>query len=194
MRISEDNIQFGKVARETDGLAAEQSQHRPTSTWLYKLKLWFTSLVGLVVFFVIYGMCQSGLETLRRDSRMRHEASYAAPERNPSSPNAISVTARGLNAAPGAIVCQNYTTVTHMFRLYSASWTDHMQDVLTKGQSQLLRGESTPEPDPSMFGCILVETGTAMQLDPGNTVPVVTVRLGNGKYFKGVTMAPMIVQ
>jgi hypothetical protein len=106
--------------------------------------------------------------------------------------NFVSVVARGASVVPYAIVCPNSDTVSLMFDLYVAHWTDARQDALTNGQSRLLHGQPTPEPDLKLYGCALLPPGTPMMLERGNIVPVVTATLPNGTTIRGVTLAAMI--
>jgi len=175
---------------------------RPLISVLRTLKTLFVSVSSGLVLLIAAGIClqtsreaSSGSQSSEEapiGSRVVRPAPQPAPPINPSHPNATEVTASALSAAPGAIVCQDYATVQLVFRIYTAHWQDSLQDRLTKGQSKLLRGESSPEPVPEVYGCMLVPPGTSMLQDPGNVVPVVTFKRSDGSYFKGVTMAPMI--
>jgi TPR repeat protein len=107
-------------------------------------------------------------------------------------PKFVAVTARGVSVVPGAIVCPNHDTVSLIFDLYVAHWTDTLQDVLTNGQSRLLRGQPTPAPDLKSYGCALLSPGTPMMLERGNIVPVVTSKLPDGTTIRGVTLGAMI--
>jgi hypothetical protein len=118
--------------------------------------------------------------------RQRREAEEA------KKPKFVAVTARGVSVVPGAIVCPNHDTVSLMFDLYVAHWTDTQQDALTNGQSRLLRGRPTPAPDLKLYGCALLPPGTPMMLERGNIVPVVTATLPDGTMIRGVTLAAMI--
>lgn len=102
------------------------------------------------------------------------------------------VTAKALGFAPGAIVCADYQAVGVVFHLYSNAWAERAQDSLTRGQSKLLRGDAAPEPDPQSYGCALIPPGTTMRFHSGNVVPVVTVRMPDGKTIKGVTLPEMM--
>ena len=107
-------------------------------------------------------------------------------------PKFVPVKAVKLPVVPGAIVCADHDTVALMYDLYSAHWSDTMQDKLTNGQSQLLRGKATSAPDLEAYGCSLILAGTPMTLERGNIVPVVSVKLPNGKVVRGVTLQAMI--
>jgi hypothetical protein len=110
------------------------------------------------------------------------------------SSNTAVVIARGFSVVPGAIVCPSYDIVDMMVNLYVAHWTDIQQDRLTHGQSRLLRGESTPEPTPELYGCALIPPGTQMILERGNIVPLVSVTLADGRVVRGVTSPAMIAK
>jgi hypothetical protein len=101
------------------------------------------------------------------------------------------VVARAVGPTPGAILCADYQTVSVLLHLYSLHWEQSAQDTYSNGQSQLVRGKAMPAPDPAEFGCILVEPGTTMQLETGNTVPIVDVQLPSGKTARGVTLPTM---
>jgi TPR repeat protein len=107
-------------------------------------------------------------------------------------PKFVSAKAVKLPVVPGAIICADHDTVALMYDLYSAHWSDTMQDKLTNGQSQLLRGKATSAPDLEAYGCSLILAGTPMTLERGNIVPVVSVKLPNGKVVRGVTLQAMI--
>jgi len=110
-------------------------------------------------------------------------------------PNAA---AKSLTAAPGAIVCDNLATVRLVFDLYAAHWEDRVQDALTKGQATQLRGQSSPVPNPSAYGCSLLTPGTPVQVlnsDAFTTgIPRVVAKLPNGKPIRGVTLPSMLAK
>jgi TPR repeat protein len=129
---------------------------------------------------------QEQIESAARERRQR-EAEEA------KKPRFVTVTARGVSVVPGAIVCPDYNTVNLMFELYATHWADTYQDVLSNGQSRLLRGRPAPAPDPKFYGCALVPPGTPMILERRNIVPVVTVKLADGTTIRGVTSPAMFV-
>lgn len=104
------------------------------------------------------------------------------------------VRAVKLRVVPGAIVCPDHETVVLMYDIYTAHWTDTMQDRMSNGQSELLRGRATPAPNLEAHGCSLFPAGTPMTLERGNIVPVVSVKLPNGKVVRGVTLQSMITK
>jgi hypothetical protein len=108
-------------------------------------------------------------------------------------PNVAAVTARGVSVVPGAIVCPDLNTVDLMFDLYANYWSDAMQDTMTHGEAQLIRGEPAPKPQFEMYGCALLAPGTRLTMESGHVVPVVTAKLPNGKTIRGVTLPSMIV-
>lgn len=97
------------------------------------------------------------------------------------------VVAKAIPMVPGAVICPNYRAVNLMIDWYIAHWHDSFQDAVTKGQSQLLRGESTSKPQLTRYGCALAPAGTPMTLEIGNVVPVVTATLPDGSTVRGVT-------
>ena len=122
-----------------------------------------------------------------------HEGSASSETANKAS-RPIAVVAKGLGAAPGAIVCPDMDTVVLMFHWYSDHWSDAMQDALTQGQSKLVRGAPTSSPPLSRYGCSLIKPGTPMMLERGNIVPVVSAKLSSGKAIRGVTLGDMYVK
>jgi hypothetical protein len=192
MRISGDNLQFHKSTRDggkTDigGAIRAKPKGKAVFNIVKTVLIWLGAAIAVAV-----------ATTLIEPSRQQLSESgvkvqpEARREINPSSPNATVVYATALNAAPGAIICNDYATVMLMFQLYTRHWTDRFQDAVTKGQSRLLRGAAAEEPDPGFYGCLVVQPGMAMLQDPGNDIPVVTVQRDDGSFFKGVTMAPMV--
>jgi hypothetical protein len=108
------------------------------------------------------------------------------------SPAVEKVTARGLTAAPGAIVCPSLNKVIFLFHQYAIHWEDASQDALTGGASRTIRGDPTPAPDPALYGCTLVPPGTPMLMQKSNGIPAVEAKLVDGSIVKGVTLDGMI--
>jgi hypothetical protein len=127
-----------------------------------------------------------------REQSRSMPSSPSSPVAVPQSPNQILATAKAVGVAPGAIVCPDHATVAFMYRWYVDHWTDVMQDRFTAGQSQLLRGAPTSAPPPERYGCALLPPGTAVLLERGNVVPVVSAKLANGKTVRGVTLPAMV--
>jgi|SRR5208283_701408 len=104
--------------------------------------------------------------------------------------------AKSLNAAPGAIVCQDLETVGILFRLYSEHWEEAAQDRLTQGSSRQLRGEPAPAPDPSLYNCHLLAPGTPVRVENADAFttgfPAVTAQLPDGAVIHGVTLPSML--
>lgn len=100
------------------------------------------------------------------------------------------VLAKSLGPVPGAIVCADLHTAQKLYAAYGAYFSDHLQDVLTGGQSELLR-PSVPRPNPVVYGCVLIKPQTVMLLKGGTIVPVVRVDLPRGKTVIGVTLPGM---
>jgi hypothetical protein len=101
--------------------------------------------------------------------------------------------AQGVSVVPGAIICSNYRAVQVVFDLYTSHWSDTAQDAVTKGQSRLIRGDAAPAPDPTLYGCVLLPSGTPMRMKDGNAVPIVTAKMADGTNIKGVTFPSMFV-
>jgi hypothetical protein len=113
----------------------------------------------------------------------------ASPPRNDGS---ATVLARGLNGAPGAIICGDFQTVGILFRQFNRHWEESFQDTVTRGQSQLLRGAAVAAPDVEVYGCRLVPAGTPITLESESPFPIVSVELSGSK-FRGVTLPGMYV-
>jgi hypothetical protein len=115
------------------------------------------------------------------------------PVAPPFHPNAV---AKSLSAAPGAIVCSDFASVGLVFDLYNAHWEDSMLDAMTKGQSRVLRGQSAPAPDPTLYGCSLLKPGTPVEVRSGEGlltgIPMVTAKLPDGEMIHGVTLPAML--
>lgn len=103
------------------------------------------------------------------------------------SPSTAQVIAKAIPAVPGAVICPNHRLVSAMIERYRANWAETFQDKVTGGQSRLIRGEATSEPPLARYGCALAPAGTTMALESGNVVPVVTVKLPDGRIVRGVT-------
>jgi hypothetical protein len=101
------------------------------------------------------------------------------------------VLARAFASVPGAVICRDYKTVTTIAMLYARAADEQSEDLLTHGQSRLLRGPAVAAPEPSKFGCVLIAPGVRLMLDPGNLVPVVSAKIG-GHWLRGVTLPDMI--
>jgi hypothetical protein len=91
-----------------------------------------------------------------------------------------------MGVVEGAIVCSDLRTVQYMFDAVVQHRMDAFQDVVTRGQSRLMR-RSYPSPDFEAHGCSFLPSGTRMLVDAGNVVPIVTAE-ANGQSIKGVTM------
>lgn len=131
----------------------------------------------------------------RASSSPTLRASEARPksEKSPGEPSkrTVQAVAQGMSMVPGAIVCPNYELFNLAFDLYGIYWQESLQDAMTSGQARLLRG--TPmAPRLEKYGCALVPAGTALTLELGNVVPVVTVESPRGKVIRGVTHEAMV--
>jgi hypothetical protein len=108
----------------------------------------------------------------------------------PFHPNAV---ARALSAAPGAIVCPDFDSLSMLFHLYSDSWEEAAQDRATNGQARTIRGEAAPAPDPESLGCELFAPGTPVSVNAFTSgIPMVVAKLPDGKIFHGVTLPGML--
>jgi TonB family protein len=108
----------------------------------------------------------------------------------PFHPNGVAIQ---VSVVPGAIVCQDLVSVHLVWGLYVNYWTDAMQDQLTNGGSRVLRGPSSPEPDPKVYGCALLAAGAPVEFEqtlPG--IVHVTSKLADGHFVRGVTQENMI--
>ncbi|MFP5277000.1 MAG: hypothetical protein ACLGPM_07785 [Acidobacteriota bacterium] len=105
----------------------------------------------------------------------------------------VTVTARQLGPAPGAIVCRDLATVSAMFELYAEAWETGAQARLTDGASAELE---SPYPGPQLeaYGCALAKAGTRMTLVrvDGAAAVVILHRKGR-KPFSGVTQSNMYI-
>jgi TonB family protein len=109
----------------------------------------------------------------------------------PFHPNGV---ATGLSVVPGAIVCQDLPTVHLVWELYINHWSDAMEDLTSQGSARILRGPSSPEPDPAQYGCSLLPAGTPLEFKhilPG--IVHVTAKSANGNYIQGITQENMVV-
>ena len=102
------------------------------------------------------------------------------------------VVAKELSVVPGALVCPNFQAVQSVFQMYTDSWEEKMQDAVTRGQSQLVRGRAVDAPDLNRYGCVLLPAGTPMKLEPGKLVPVVQAKM-SGTWIRGVTLGGMFI-
>lgn len=94
-----------------------------------------------------------------------------------------------------AIVCENHQSLMSMQSSNQyVGEQRHLYKVLGPERYKLYYGDLPTAPNPKYYGCILVKAGTPMLLDPMSKMPliIVTVKLINGKVFKGVTSANMI--
>ena len=133
----------------------------------------------------------------QEDSEQKQTARHVARETNlDSEVNTVPVIARGVSVVPGAIVCPDFPTLSSMFSLYTGSWGENFQNVLTNGRAAEIEGPPIPTPNFELYGCALLPIGTPMrQKNVGSTVPgvpVVIARLPNGKTISGVTLPSMI--
>ncbi len=194
------------ISPEECAAKKELPRQSPWIRWPQEI-LWLVVSVVFVVFFYNFfesvgkhvpealKSATSYLEQEQSAAASRLAAVAAAEKlrrQNPASPSATRVFARALSGAPGAIICGDYQAVTIMLSLYNRHMEDRLQDSLTKGLSRSIRGESSREPDPSIFGCAVIPDGQPMMKEPTGIFPVVSAQLNDGTYIKGITMAPMI--
>jgi len=144
----------------------------------------FLVLVGGIAPFVIALTIVGALLVLSVPS---HGAEYGSPART-ASPPVVPVRAAAAGLIPGAIVCSDYRKVQLMMQWYIDRQVDVLQDVVTGGQSKLLRGDPVPAPVPALLGCAMFPAGAMLELEQGRTVvPVVRGRLPSGVMIRGVT-------
>ncbi|MGL5164869.1 MAG: hypothetical protein ACRC9K_03165 [Afipia sp.] len=207
MKISRNDIESRREAAFSgEQQGTKENPYQPP--WVRKLQ----QTIGIVVFVALtilfYNLfmevggrvpetvksAESYLERERQAVESRLAAAEAERRQNPASAQAMRVFARAVSGAPGAIVCQDYQAVRLVFSLYNRRFEDRLLDVVTKGLSRSVRGEPAGEPDPALFGCALIPDGRPMMKEPVGIFPVVSVRLDDGTYVKGVTMLPMVVE
>jgi Sel1 repeat len=104
-----------------------------------------------------------------------------------ASPGSTTVIAHGAGVVPGAIICPDMETWRFVFRQYGEHWAEAYQDILTRGQSKLVRGDAIPSPDLESHGCALVPAGSTMTVESNGLIPIVSAVLPNGKTIRGVT-------
>ncbi len=106
----------------------------------------------------------------------------------------LAVTAKiGVPSVPGAIVCQDYDTVSLMMQLYKHSANENLvASIMGEERYRLMHGTPPSVPNVEKFGCFLVPPGTSMMWESDRLPAVVTVKLSNGKIFRGVTNPSMI--
>lgn len=103
------------------------------------------------------------------------------------------VLARGLRAAPGAIVCSDFKTAQMLWRQFNKHWEESFQDQVTKGYSQQLRGSASTAPQVEAFGCVLLPEGSPMSLETERPFPVVSFE-SSGSVVRGITLPGMYTQ
>lgn len=208
MKLFRDRTELHRIApAHEEHAGTKENPYQPR--WIKTLQEIIVLVVSLVMVVFLYNFFTSVGE--RIPEALKSETSYLEQEQsaaksrlaaaeaaerlrrqNPASPSATRVFARALSGAPGAIICQDYQSVTMMFSLYNRHVEDRLQDSLTKGQSRSIRGEAAREPDPSIFGCVVIPDGQPMMKEPIGILPVVSAQLNDGTYIAGITMPPMI--
>lgn len=126
--------------------------------------------------------------------RQRHQfqAQQVLPSGNRSaSRGTVPAITRGLSVVPGAIVCPDYNTTSLMFDLYVHAWEDQMQDQFTHGQAELIRGKAASLPHLAAYRCSMIPPGTQVEVETGNSVPVIDMRAGNA-LLRVVTLPGML--
>lgn len=101
------------------------------------------------------------------------------------------VTAQAAGVVPGAILCPDARTTQVVYRRILRSWTQHAQDAVTDGRSELYRGKARPMPELALYGCSFVPAGDPMILESNDVIPVVRATVA-GKRVRGVTLPAMI--
>lgn len=207
VKISQDNVRFG--AGSVEGISRQpRSMIRRVFDFTKRL---LASLIALIIIIMIAGFIQDlaqevpatlhaakdGLERTKHDIEFRQQQRQAGnvvipPQQNPAASNATLVRARAWGPAPGPLVCRSFVELQRYMSAYAAYSSAIKRSEIMKGQDTLILGAIGPAPDPSYYGCVVVEAGTQLWLDPGNAAPVVTTRFADGSYVKGVTMDMMI--
>jgi hypothetical protein len=103
------------------------------------------------------------------------------------------VTAQGISKVPGALICQDYATLSSLMRLYGEAWEEQTQDRLMAGRERPLKGVPMEYPDPTDYNCVLVPSGRSMAIERGGIVPKARVYLEDGEVYSGVTNPYMFV-
>lgn len=102
--------------------------------------------------------------------------------------------ARSFDLVDGAVVCPSFDLAD--FLAGEINKARHARQSLSpelRKQAALINGyDYGAEPRPSDYGCVLAPTGTPLEVESGNYVPVVSGVLPNGRKFKGVTIPNMI--
>lgn len=211
MKLSRDRTELdrGESGSSTVHQVTKENPYQPP--WIRKLQhmIWLVVFGVLVVIFYNVSSdvggkipdaaksAKSFLEQEQRAAASRVAAADAAEKQrrqNPASPSATRVFAQAVSGAPGAIICGDYQSVTVMFSLYNRHLEDRLQDALTKGLSRSIRGEAAGEPDPAIFGCVVIPDGRPMMKEPAGIFPIVSAQLDDGTYIKGITMPPMVIE
>lgn len=207
MKISQDNVTFGAGA-------ARGSNRQPRSILgkVFDLtKRLLASLLALIVIVMIAGFIQDlaqevpatlrsakdGLEKTKQDIELRQQQRQAgnvarSSQQNPAASNATLVRARAWGPSPGPLICKSFVDLQRYMLAYGSHWSAAKRTEIMKGQDTLILGEIGPAPDPFLYGCVVVEAGTKLWLDPNTSIPVVTTQFADGSYVKGVTMEGMV--
>jgi hypothetical protein len=124
-------------------------------------------------------------------SIVRAQKSQGTQGDEPFHPNAV---AKSVGQVPGAIVCPDFPSVQVVFDLYSQYWGDAMQDrMYGADRARVLRGPSTPVPDPTLYGCSLLAPGTPIEIQRGVFgLPMVIAKSPDGTMIRGVTLPDMV--
>ncbi|MEM5419638.1 hypothetical protein [Paraburkholderia ferrariae] len=102
--------------------------------------------------------------------------------------------AKGMDLVDGAIVCRSYDLAAWLYGQMNVA--RHAARTLSpeqRRQRELITGDDIgQEPRPEDWGCAFVPAGTPLAVEPGNSVPVVSGALADGRRFEGVTLPTMI--
>jgi TPR repeat protein len=132
-------------------------------------------------------MLSQGLHATHEGASLTANTSTAA-----ASSGGTKVLAHGAGVVPGAIICPDMETWRFVFSRYGEHWTESNQDILTRGQSKLLRGDAVPSPDLESHGCALVPAGSPITIESKELVPIVSAVLSDGRTIRGVTIPAML--
>lgn len=209
MKISQDNVTFGA------GGAARGSNRQPRSILgrvFDVIKRLLASLLALIIVVIVVGFIHDvageipqALKTAKnwtdetrqsielRQKERQDRAALGNPKRiNPAAADATVVSARAWGPSPGPLICKSLMDLQRYMLAYGSYWSSAKRSEIMKGQDILILGEVGPAPDPYLYGCIVVEAGTKLWLDPNTSIPVVTTQFADGTYVKGITMEGMV--
>ena len=103
----------------------------------------------------------------------------------------VTVIAKQVDGAPGAIVCGDLTAVSAMLDSFREN-RDAATQPAPQGQTTLTNGDALEQPSLDKKGCEVAKAGTRMTLNGvKNGAASVTFKMADGKSFSGVTQPNM---